>query len=119
MANDDPRIFQFDDYTLKTNSFEGMSWKEQCQQIIDKLPEKVYVSFDIDGLSPDNCPSTGTPVPGGLSFHEAVYLIDAISRSGRTIIGFDLNEVVPSKNNQWDANVGARMLYKLCNITLK
>lgn len=119
MANDDPRIFQFDDYTLKANSFEGMTWNEQCQQIIDKLPEKVYVSFDIDGLSPDNCPSTGTPVPGGLSFHEAVYLIDAISRSGRTIIGFDLNEVVPSKHNQWDANVGARMLYKLCNITLK
>ena len=59
------------------------------------LPEQVYLSFDIDGLDPVLCPHTGTPVPGGLSFAEATALIAGVVRSGRTFVGFDLNEVAP------------------------
>ena len=36
----------------------------------------------------------------------------------RKIIGFDLCEVVPSEDSEWDANVGSRILYKLCGATL-
>ena len=55
-------------------------------------------------------------MPGGLDFREAVYLIGEVARSGRRIIGFDLNEVAPAldSDDEWDANVGARLLYKLC-----
>ncbi|MFM8268608.1 MAG: arginase family protein, partial [Pseudomonadota bacterium] len=69
---------------------------------------------------PKLCPHTGTPVPGGLEFSEAVYLIKALALSKRKIIGFDLNEVAPHPSNQdeWDANVGARLLYKLTAWTL-
>lgn len=113
------RIVQFDDYALARNAFEGLNWGTQCAEIIDRLPHEVYVSFDIDGLAPDNCPGTGTPVPGGLSFREAVYLLVRLAESGRRIIGFDLSEVAPSPNDgEWNANVGARMLYKLANLTL-
>jgi len=86
------------------------------KQILEKLPYHVYISFDIDGLTPDLCPNTGTPVPGGLTFREADYLLHTLTTSGKKIIGFDLCEVAPSrdKNNEWDANVGARLLYKLC-----
>ena len=114
------RIVPFDDCTLARRAFEGMSWGRQCAEIIDRLPETVYVSFVIDGLSPDNCPGTGTPVPGGLSFREAVYLLAALVDSGRRIVGFDLSEVAPAVNDgEWNANVGARILYKLANLTLK
>lgn len=120
LAKDNPRVVQFDDYCLASAQFEGVTWANQCDQIISHLPEKVYISFDIDGLSADNCPSTGTPVTGGLSFNKALYLLDGIVRSGRKIIGFDLVEVAPSdKKDEWDANVGARMLYKLCGLILK
>jgi agmatinase len=34
----------------------------------------------------------------------------------KRIIGFDLNEVAPG-NDEWDANVGARLLYNLVNYT--
>lgn len=113
------RIVQFDDYTLAGNSFEGMSWQTQCEAIVSQLPQNVYVSFDIDGLSPDNCPGTGTPVPGGLSYREAVYLLVQVVESGRKIVGFDLTEVAPSEGDgEWNANVGARILYKLCNLAL-
>ena len=119
LATEHDRIEQIDDYTLASNAFRGMTWDEQCDDIIGRLGTKVYVSFDIDGLSPDNSPHTGTPVPGGLSFNGAVYLLDKITRSGRRIVGFDLCEVSPAPGNEWDANVGARILYKLCNLTLK
>ena len=82
-----------------------------CKEIIDSLPAKVYISFDIDGLDPALCPGTGTPVPGGLQLEEAFYLIAKIRKSGRQIIGFDLCEV--GSKTEWDGNVGARVCYKL------
>lgn len=119
-ADSGGRIVQYDDYTLAKNAFEGLDWGMQCAGIVEQLPQNVYVSFDIDGLSPDNCPGTGTPVPGGLSYREAVYLLAKLVESGRRIVGFDLTEVSPTENDaEWNANVGARILYKLCNLTLK
>ena len=111
------RIVQFDDYTNSRRLFSGDTWKTICSEIISSLAEKVYVSFDIDGLDPSLCPGTGTPVAGGLSFGQASFLLAELSRSGKTIIGADLNEVCPSsEENEWDANVGARILYKLCSL---
>ncbi|MDP9229813.1 MAG: agmatinase, partial [Bacteroidota bacterium] len=43
------------------------------------------------------------------------YLFNKVRKSGRQIIGFDLNEVGVGEND-WDANVGARILFKLCNL---
>jgi len=107
------RIHTFFDEQLKDTLHEGQPWKTTTQHIVETLPDKVYISFDIDGLDPKLCPHTGTPVPGGLAFHEAVSLIRELVKSGRQIIGFDLNEVAPG-DDEWDANVGARILYKLC-----
>lgn len=118
-AASDDRIEQITDWQLAEERFAGADWNTQCGRVVEMLPEKVYVSFDIDGLSPDNCPHTGTPVPGGLSFSEAVWLLHKVVESGRMIVGFDLCEVSPSNDSEWDANVGARMLYKLCNAALK
>ena len=118
LAASDPRITCFSDHELSRGGFAGVNWNIRCGAIIEKLPEVVYISFDIDGLSPDNCPSTGTPVPGGLSFNQAAFLIAAVVESGRRIAGFDLCEVAPAREGEWDANVGARMLYKLCNLAL-
>jgi agmatinase len=114
------RIVVHHDATLAERGFAGESWRAICDDIVRELPKRVYVSFDIDGLDPYLCPSTGTPVPGGLSFQQAVYLIKRVVESGRSIIGFDLNEVVPGpEGDEWDANVGARVLYKLCGWTLR
>lgn len=113
IINTDPRIRCYTDIELKNNAFEGKSWKKQCEEIVSSLPSKVYISFDIDGLSPDLCPNTGTPVPGGLSFREADYLLYLLATSNRKIIGFDLCEISPGKSDEWDANVGARILYKI------
>ncbi|ACG72497.1 Arginase/agmatinase/formiminoglutamase [Anaeromyxobacter sp. K] len=108
------RIVQHHDAPLARARFEGEPWAAQVRRIVEPLPREVYVSFDVDGLDPTLCPHTGTPVPGGLSFQEAAYLIGAVVRSGRRIVGFDLVEVSPGPDGgDWDGNVGARLLYKL------
>lgn len=108
------RIKVFFDHQLKENSFTGMTWNEQSEKIISELPQDVYISLDVDGLDPKLCPNTGTPVPGGFEFAEVVFLFRKIVESGRRIIGFDVCE---TGNHSWDSNVGARIIYKLCNLT--
>ncbi|MEG2190890.1 MAG: agmatinase family protein [Bacteroidales bacterium] len=108
------RVCSFTNNDLCRDKFEGITWRETCDKIISTLPDNVYISFDIDGLSPALCPNTGTPVPGGLSYEEADYLLERINKLGKKIIGFDLCEVAPAQEGEWDANVGARVLFKLC-----
>lgn len=114
------RVVTHFDLELARGRESGEPWSRQCARIVKPLPQDVYVSFDIDGLDPALCPHTGTPVPGGLSFVQACMLVGEVVRSGRRIVGFDLNEVAPGPNgDEWDANVGARILYKLIGWSLK
>ena len=108
----------FFDRTLKKKWLSGISWEDLCRSIVKELPCRVYISFDIDGLDPELCPHTGTPVPGGLSYDQVVFLFNQLIKSGRQIVGFDLCEVAPGPQGEWDGNVGARILYQLCGLTL-
>ena len=117
LSSTDQRITTFYDDQIKAQQYAGETWDSICKKVISKLPEKIYLSIDIDGLDPKLCPNTGTPVPGGFEFEQVVYLIHALVKNGNTIIGFDINEVAPG-NDEWDANVGARLLYKIGNLCL-
>ncbi|MFI5336062.1 MAG: agmatinase family protein, partial [Opitutales bacterium] len=114
------RLKVFRDADLQRHRHAGRPWARTAAAIVATLPREVWISFDIDGLDQRFCPHTGTPVPGGLDWSEALHLIAAVARSGRKIIGFDLNEVSPDPagRDEWDANVGARLLYKLTAWTL-
>lgn len=118
MINGQPeRITTFFDASIKERQYEGETWKAVCEDIIKALPDKVYISFDIDGLDPKLCPDTGTPVPGGFELEQIFYLFKKLHQSGRKIIGFDLNEVSCGEHSTdgIDAIIGARVLYKMCN----
>lgn len=116
IVNSKGRIKTFFDWDIKKSLYEGITWREICDEVIDELPEQVYISYDIDGLDPKLCPNTGTPVSGGFETEQINYLINRMTEKNKTIIGFDLCEV---GNSDWDANVGARVLYKLCNMMVK
>ena len=107
------RVVTYFDDDIKAQLYEGKTWSAICERIVADLPENVYISFDIDGLNPMLCPNTGTPVPGGLDFNMVTYLLKKLVTTGHKIISFDLNEVSPGTTD-WDANVGARLLYQLC-----
>lgn len=120
------------DQALKMRKMNGEPFTQIAKEIVSNLPQQVWISFDIDGLDPKYCPHTGTPVPGGLDFSEAVEIIRQVAKSGRKIIGFDVVEVAPPIDmngaqsesdtlqaiHEWDANVGMRLLYKIGAFTL-
>lgn len=117
VCNSNYRVVTYLDKDIKERLFEGQTWKHIVDELIHHLPQQVFISFDIDGLDPKLCPNTGTPVQGGFETEQIFYLIKKIRQSGRKIIGFDLNEIGVGEH-EWDSNVGARVLYKLCNVLL-
>lgn len=115
ISNSGFRVITYLDKRIRERRFEGETWKQIVDEIVNHLPDKVYISFDIDGLDRKYCPNTGTPVPGGFEMEEVFYLIRRISDSGRKLIGFDLVEIAVGQTD-WDSNVGARCLWRLCNL---
>ncbi len=126
ITQNDARVDTHFDHRIKRDLLSGRTWSALVDDMLDSMPREVYISFDIDGLEPWLCPGTGTPVPGGLSFEQAVFLLEALPRHGKVVVGFDLNEVAPPgkgkakprRSDEWDGNVGARLLYKLCGVAL-
>jgi agmatinase len=117
VCNSNYRVTTYFDKDIKERLYEGQTWKHIVDELVHHLPQQVFISFDIDGLDPKLCPNTGTPVQGGFETEQIFYLIKKIKQSGRKIIGFDLNEIGVGEY-EWDSNVGARVLYKLCNALL-
>jgi agmatinase len=115
ICNSNHRIITYFDKEIKERQYEGQTWKHIVDEIVNHLPDKVYISFDVDGLDPKLCPHTGTPVQGGFDTEQVFYLFKKVVQSGKQLIGFDLNEVGIS-TNEYDENVGARILFKLCNL---
>ena len=114
-----PKIELFSHEDMVRSLYSGENWINICDKIAESLPKQVYISFDIDALTPECCPNTKRPIAGGMSFDQAVILINRVVESGRQIIGFDLTEVVPVSEGSIDSAIGARMLVKLCAAALK
>ena len=118
-ASANPKVEIFFAEELAARMFEGSCWQALCDEICSKLPQKVYISLDIDALKIEFCHNTNFPVPGGLNFNEVVYLIDRVVATGHQIVGFDITEVVPNIDNTMDSTVATRLLSKMAITTLK
>jgi agmatinase len=118
MQENSDRIITYFDKDIKERQFEGATWKSIVGEIVEQLPQQVFISYDIDGLDPKLCPNTGTPVAGGFEAEQINYLFKKVVESGRKIIGFDLNEVGVGEGGL-DSNIAARILFRLCNLLVK
>ncbi|WP_319533194.1 agmatinase [uncultured Cohaesibacter sp.] len=79
------------------------------------FPEDVYITFDVDGLDPSIMPATGTPVPGGLSYYQALSLIEDALTSARCV-GLDVVELAPMADQwAWDFTA-ANLTYRLMGL---
>jgi agmatinase len=123
VASSGGRIATLFDRERANAAFDGRNPRHVARAYLAKLPRDVYVSFDVDGLDPALCPSTGTPVPGGLGWNEALLWLDELAASGRRVVGLDLSEVNPGAagedGDSWDAIVGARLLYQMIGAALR
>lgn len=122
IANSKGRVHTLFDVEWGRARANGANMRDLARTTIHELPDHVYVSFDVDGLDPTLCPNTGTPVPGGLGWHEAMLWLDELARSKKRVVGLDLNEVSPgdtdADTDSWDAIVGARLLYRMIGTAL-
>lgn len=110
-----PRLVIYEMRRLAQAYLRGRPFIETVSEIVSLLPERVYISVDMDALDTGYVPNTGTPVPGGLRYEELFFLLEAIPRSGRTIIGFDVCE---TGGAELDAIVAAHLIYRLCGLVL-
>lgn len=110
------RTFYWED--IATRLARGETFDSLSRDVIEALPENVYISLDIDGLNYAYSAATGTPVPGGFSFDQVLYLLKALNEAGKSIAGFDLCETGTTIGDEWSLNVAARLLYRLAGVTL-
>ncbi len=88
----------------------------QCQgmptrDILEALPERVYLSFDFDVLDPSEMPAVGTPLPGGLRYRQAMELLEAVF-SEKEVIGADFVELSPVPGLFYPEMTAASLVYR-------
>lgn len=49
-----------------------------------RAKKPIHLSYDIDAIDPSVTPATGTPVAGGLTYREGVYITERLCQTGTT-----------------------------------
>jgi agmatinase len=80
--------------------------------VLGALPEKIYLTVDLDGLDPSEMPGTGTPEPGGLSYRQLVRLIQAVGKE-KQVVAADVNELAKIEGSQVSETMAARVAQKI------
>lgn len=104
----DPQRIETDPHCLTAFQFD----------VLRKLPKKVYITIDVDGFDPSVFPTTGTPVPGGISWYKGMALLEAICRE-KEVIGFDLNEFSPNSGFNGYNMAAAQVIYNVMRMIQK
>jgi agmatinase len=82
------------------------------EDVVDQLTENVFITFDLDALDPSIMPSTGTPEPGGLLYYETLEFLRLVFDE-RNVVGFDMVELCPNKNEKSSDFLAAKLFYKM------
>jgi len=81
-------------------------------QLPADFPERIFISFDIDALDGAIMPATGTPVPGGLGWYDAMRLVERLTKECRCI-GFDVVEFAPISGFHAFDFAAAQLVYNI------
>jgi agmatinase len=82
------------------------------EDVVDQLTENVFITFDLDALDPSIMRSTGTPEPGGLLYYETLEFLKLVFDE-RNVVGFDMVELCPNKNEKSSDFLAAKLFYKM------
>lgn len=113
------RSFAKEEYEFfnKNENIDAIEWGKgnnpTVKELVDKIKTKaVYISLDVDGVDPAHMPATGTPVPGGLEWYYTVELLARLIRE-KEIIGIDIVEVAPRKDDPLTQFAAAQLCYNM------
>ena len=86
---------------------------------VGNLPDKVYVTVDIDVLDPACMPATGAPEPGGLTWEQLVQVLQLLADSGKKIVGFDVVELAPIPGLHFCEYTAAKLIHRMIGMFWK
>lgn len=89
--------------------FANPNWMSEA---LDKITENVFITVDLDVFDSSIMPSTGTPEPGGLNWYHVVDFIKLVVQN-KNVVGFDIMELCPNKNNKGPDFLAAKLYYKI------
>jgi agmatinase len=95
--------------------FKLRRWEDE---VVGKLSQNVFVSFDVDAFDPSIMPATGTPEPNGLYWQEVMSCLKKVGLR-KNIVGFDIVEFAPIKGLHSADITAARLISKILNYALK
>lgn len=101
--------------SLRTTMFYDYNMRDDphwMDRVVDSLTDTVYITIDVDGFDPAIMPATGTPEPGGLSWHEALRLLRKVIER-RQVVGCDIVELSPIGGNIAPNFLCAKLIYKI------
>lgn len=87
-------------------------------EIIDRLSENVYISFDVDFFDPSLIPGTGTPEPGGFFWPETLAFLHRVFQS-KNVVAVDIVEHSPITGLVHPDFLLAKLTYKLIGYKAK
>jgi agmatinase len=102
------------DYINKAGLGEYIHWGAEFDEkkVLSQLTDAVYVSIDLDGFDPSDCPGVGTPEPGGIKWAQALKLLRMVGEK-KKIVGFDIVELLPIPGTVQSEFFAAKLAYKL------
>ncbi len=95
--------------------FTMQDWRKgrlDLKTVLDHLPDKVFLTLDVDVFDWSVIASTGTPEPGGCYWDEAMDLLAAIF-AAKQIIGVDVVELSHNPQDHNSAFAVAKLIYKI------
>lgn len=101
---------------LKTTDHvtQHRTWGEAAREAILALPDNIYLTVDMDGFTPELVRGVGTPEPGGLSWDDAMEILDVLF-TNKNVFAYDVVELCPSEHDLTSSFVAARLVYKIMN----
>jgi agmatinase len=102
------------DFMKKAKIEANIHWAPDFDEkkVLSQLTDEVYVSIDLDGFDPSECPGVGTPEPGGLKWAQTLKLLNLVSQKKR-VVGFDVVELLPIPGSVQSEFFAAKLAYKL------
>ncbi len=104
---------------LKEEGTWPVLWARECQKddkwmsrALDALPDKIYLTIDVDGFDPSLIPCTGTPEPGGLAWYPVLEFLRRLC-AAKTVVGADVMELAPDRTHFSADFMAAKLVYKI------
>jgi len=85
--------------------------RERFLAALERLPPKVYLTFDVDFFDPSLMPATGTPVPGGGEWYPTLDCLRELF-ARKTVVAMDVVELAPQPGAHGADFLAASLVYK-------